>query len=219
MDARRLDIGEIVRFAWEKTRSNLSQLIVIMIVAIVANAIPSGMAESLEDSSPGPAALFRLVSFVISMLVGIGAVRIGLKLHDGQPTAISDLFAADWSLFWRYTVATILYALIVGIGLVLFVIPGVIFGVRYLFYAYFVFERGARPVEALAQSAAATQGVRWDVFLFGVVMLLLILLGTIALVVGLLITVPLVYVATARAYRTLTGSAPTIAPSAGVVPA
>jgi len=219
MDARRLDIGEIVRFAWERTRANLGQLIVLMIVAAVAQAIPSGIAESLQEPAPSLSFLFRLVALIISLLVGIGAVRIGLKLHDGQPAAVSDLFAADWSLFWRYTVATILYALIVGIGLVLFVIPGVIFGVRYLFYAYFVFERGARPVEALTQSAAATQGVRWDVFLFGVVMLLLILLGALALVVGLLITIPLVYVATARAYRTLTGSAPAIAPSAGVVPA
>lgn len=208
MDARRLDIGETVRFAWERTKSNLGQLIVLTVVAAVASAIPSGIAESLDESAPGVAALFSAIGFIISMLIGIGAVRIGLKLHDGQPAAIGDLFAADWSLFWRYTVATILYAVIVGIGLVLFVIPGVIFGVRYLFYAYFVFERGARPVEALAQSAAATEGVRWDVFLFGVVMLLLILLGAIALVVGLLITVPLVYVATARAYRTLTRTTP-----------
>lgn len=216
MDARMLDIGETVRFAWERTRTNLGLLVGLTVVAGISTIIPSSIAEWLQQPSPGLSALFRLIAFIISMLVSVGGVRIGLKIHDGQPVAVRDLFTADWSLFWRYVVASFLYSLVFGIGLILLVIPGIILGVRYFFYGYFVLERGARPVQSLAQSAAATAGVRWDVFLFIGVLLLLVVLGAILLGVGLLVTVPMAYIAAARAYRMLTKATPTAAPS-GVI--
>lgn len=203
---RRVDAGATIRYGWEVTKANLSLIVVLVIVAALATGIPSGIAESLERPAPGLAALFRLASSILSIVVGIGALRISLRLHDGQEVALRDLFAVDWSTFWRYAVATFLYSLIVAVGLVLFVIPGIILAVRYLFFGYFVVEKGARPVAALAQSSAATEGVRWDLFVFVLVLLLLNILGALLLLIGLLITVPVSYLASARVYRTLTSS-------------
>jgi len=203
---RRLDGGATIRYGWDVTKANLSLIIVLMIVAALATGIPSGIAESLEQPAPGLAVLFRLASSILSIVVGIGALRISLRLHDGQQVALRDLFAVDWSTFWRYGVATLLYSLVVAVGLVLFVIPGIILAVRYLLFGYFVVEKGARPVEALAQSSAATEGVRWDIFIFILALLLLNILGALLLLIGLLITVPISYLAAARVYRTLTSS-------------
>lgn len=205
---RRVDVGETIRYGWEVTKANLSLIIVLVIVAALATGIPSGIAESLERPAPALSALFRLASSILSIVVGIGALRVSLRLHDGQDVALRDLFAVDWSTFWRYAVATILYSLIVAVGLVLFVIPGIILAVRYLFFGYFVVEKGARPVEALAQSSAATEGVRWDLFVFAVALLILNVVGAMLLLVGLLVTVPISYLAAARVYRTLTPSPP-----------
>jgi len=203
---RKLDVGKTIRYGWDVTKANLSLLIVLVIVAALTTGIPSGIAESLEQPAPGLAALFRLASSILSIVVGIGALRISLRLHDGQEVALRDLFAVDWSTFWRYAVATFLYSLIVAVGLLLFVIPGIILAVRYLFFSYFVVEKRARPVEALAQSSAATEGVRWDLFVFVLALLLLNIVGALLLLIGLLITVPISYLAAARVYRTLTSS-------------
>jgi len=203
---RRVDAGAAIRYGWDVTKANLSLIIVLVIIAALATGIPSGIAESLEQPAPALSALFRLASSILSIVVSIGALRISLRLHDGQEVALRDLYAVDWSIFWRYAVATILYSLIVAVGLVLFVIPGIILGMRYLLFGYFVVEKGSRPVDALAQSSAATDGARWDLFVFVLALLLLNILSALALVVGLLITIPISFLASARVYRTLTSS-------------
>ena len=202
----RLDIGASIRYGWGVTKANLSLIIVLANAGALATGIPSGIAESLERPAPALSALFRLASSILSIVVGIGAVRISLRMHDGQEVMLRDLFAVDWSTFWRYLVATILYSLIVAVGLVLFVIPGIIFAVRYLLFGYFIIEKGARPVEALTRSSAATEGVRWDLFVFVLALVLLNILGALLLLIGLLVTVPISYLAAARIYRTLTTS-------------
>ncbi len=214
MNGRRLDVGETIRYGWTTTKANLGLVILLTIVAGLASGVPSWVADPLERSAPALALLLRLAAFVLSMLVGIGTLRISLLLHDGRPVEVRDLFRADWSLFWRYLLATFAYGLLMGIGFILLVVPGIVLAVRYVFYGYFVLERAARPGTALAQSAAATQGARWDLFILGLALLLLNVLGALLLLVGLLVTIPVSYLALARAYRTLTGGVPAPQPGA-----
>src|SRR4030067_690356 len=82
---------------------------------------------------------------IVSLVVSVGAIRISLRLHDGGSASVRDLFAVDGPLFWRYFLASVLYSLIVAVGFILLIVPGVIFSVRYVFYGYAVVERNARP--------------------------------------------------------------------------
>lgn len=207
MRAQKFDIEDAIRFGWETTKANLNTVIVLTIAGGLATGIPSWIAEVLERSSPFLSGVFRLASVIMSLIVGIGALRVSLRLHDGQPVAIGDLFAADWSLFRRYLVATIAYSLIVGFGLLLFVIPGLLLAVRFAFYGYIVVERDVGPYEALAQSETATQGARMDLFLLGLLLIVLNVLGAMLVFIGLLISIPVSSLAFARAYRTLTAGA------------
>jgi uncharacterized membrane protein len=207
MSAQKFEIEEMIRDGWEATKANLNTVIVLTIVGGLAIGIPSWIAEVLERSSPFLSGVFRLASAIMSLIVGIGALRVSLRLLDGQPVAVGDLFSADWSLFSRYLVATISYSLIVGFGLLLLVIPGLMFAVRFAFYGYFVVDRDVGPHEALAQSETATQGARLDLFLLGLLLIVLNVLGAMLLFIGLLISIPVSTLAVARAYRTLTGGA------------
>lgn len=208
MEARTFEIGDAIRFGWEKAKANLNLVVILTLVAGLATGIPSAIAEGVDEWSPGLAGLFNLAGAIISLVVSVGAIRISLRLHDGGSAAVGDLFAVDGSVFWRYLLTSILYTLIVTAGLVLLIIPGIIFSVRYVFYGYAVVDSNARPREALAQSAAATRGVWGKVSLFGLAIFLLNILGVLALGVGLLITAPVSALAVAWVYRRLsrTGS-------------
>lgn len=167
MDTRAFQVGDAIRFGWETTKANLNLVVVLTLVAALATAIPSGIAEGLNKTAPALAALFSLAGTVIS--------------------------------------------LIVGVGLILLVVPGIIFAVRYVFYGYAVVDRNAAPMDALAQSAAATKGVWGTVSLFGLAVLLLTILGALALGVGLLVTTPISVLAAAWVYRRLAGPPPAAA--------
>jgi uncharacterized membrane protein len=214
VETRTFEIGDAIRFGWEKTKANLNLVVILTLAAALATGIPSAIAQGLMDSAPGLSGLFRLAGSVISLIVGVGATRISLRLHDGGTATVRELFTVEGPLLWRYVLASLLYALIVAGGTILLIVPGIIFAVRYAFYGYAVVDRGAQPVESMAQSAAATKGVWWNVSLFGLVLILLNILGAMLLGVGLLLTAPTSALASAWVYRRLTGTQPAAVPAA-----
>ena len=209
MDAPKFDVGDAIRFGWETTKANLNLVVVLTLVAALATGVPSAIAQGLDRGSPVLAALFRLIGGIVSLVVAVSAIRISLRLHDGGSAEVRDLFAWDGPTLWRYFLASLLYSVIVAVGLVLLIVPGVIFSVRYAFYGYAVVEQNAGPREALAQSAAATRGAWWTVSLFGLVTILVNILGALLLGIGLLVTVPVTTLAAAWVYRKLTGTGST----------
>jgi uncharacterized membrane protein len=59
----------------------------------------------------------------------------------------------------------------------------------------------------LKESWRITNGNKWQLFLFGLVLIGLNLVGLLALVVGLLVTAPITWLAATHAYRTLASQA------------
>src|SRR3990172_7977843 len=126
MEAQKFEVGDAIRFGWETTKANLNLVVILTLVAAVATGIPFAIAEGFGPGGPVLATLFRPIGAIVSLVVSVGAIRISLRLHDGGSASVRDLFAVDGPLFWRYLWASILYSLIVAVGLVLLIIPGVI---------------------------------------------------------------------------------------------
>ncbi len=85
---------------------------------------------------------------------------------------------------------------------------------RLTFVAYLVLEAGKGPVEAVKESFRITQWSVGKIVLFSFALVLLNILGAIALLVGLLVTIPVSMLAMAHLYRTLY-----VAPVASPAPA
>jgi uncharacterized membrane protein len=92
----------------------------------------------------------------------------------------------------------------VGIGLVLLIVPGVIVAIVFAFYGFHIVDTGSTdPIGALRRSAEITRGHRWQLFLFGLLLIGLNLLGILLLVVGVLFTSGISLLAVAYVYRRL----------------
>jgi len=202
MEDREFPMTRAVGFGWQTFTTNILLFIglwaVIIIVELVVEGIPS---YRFEDNF-----MVRLLMYPISMLVGcaleVGVITISLRLVAGEPTEFSHFFSKVNVVFY-YLVATIIYSIIMMVGLVLFIIPGIYIAIRFQFYGYFIVDEGAGPIEALSRSGDITRGNMMNLFLFALLMFGLNLLGLLALVVGIFITVPLTWVATAYVYRYL----------------
>ena len=91
---------------------------------------------------------------------------------------------------------------IVG-GLLLLVIPGIIFAVRLSFVKYLIVEKDLKPMAALRESKRITKGNRWKLFWLYVVVFLVNLLGFICIIIGLFYTLPLTRLVIASVYKKL----------------
>jgi uncharacterized membrane protein len=76
-----------------------------------------------------------------------------------------------------------------------------------LFSGFLVIDRGLGPIQALKESHRITQGYKWTLFVFCLLLVLVNLAGLLALVVGIFVSAPVSLLALTHAYRVLSGGA------------
>jgi uncharacterized membrane protein len=162
--------------------------------------------EVVQGAPPPPPTVVQtlasLVSVVLSIFATLGATTFALRAHDDiARVQIADLWNPQ--PFWRFLGTELLVGIIVFFGFLLLVVPGIIAAVGLGFAPYLVIDRAKGPIEALKESWRITQGHKWQLFLFGLALIGLNILGLLALVVGLLVSVPVTWLAVTHAYRTL----------------
>jgi len=195
--------AEALRFGWQQTRAHLKSLLPIAFfaafLALVQRAIQGqpGVARGLA------ATIIELVQVGVTMTWIVAAIR----LHDGQPF--------DWNVlakrldgYLTFLLTAVLYGLIVAGGLILLVVPGVYWAVKYAFATFLVVDRQIDPLTAIRESGRITEGQRGRLFWFGLMLFGVNMLGAIAFGVGLLLTIPTSYLAAAYVFRRLEAHAP-----------
>jgi hypothetical protein len=138
---------------------------------------------------------------LLSGVILMGAVQIGLDLYAKKKTHFSRLFSC-MGLAIYHLIASFLYKLIVGIGLVLFIVPGVVAAVKFWFYRQALVAHHCNPIDALKKSYDASHGATFDTM---ITLLLLWIVMTIISVggVGLVLALPFALLVNVYLYKKL----------------
>lgn len=187
--------ADAVKLGWEKVTKNIPFFILVSITVIFVNFLPR-----ISDAIWGPSFILGLVFFLVKSFIDIGVIKVSLSFVDGLTSKYEDLFKG-MPLFLKYLGAILIFIVLVAIGLVLLIVPGIIVGIRLMFFGALIVDKGLDPVEALKRSFAMTKGKTWDLFLFTLLILVINLAGLICLGVGLIITLPLTSIALMDIYR------------------
>lgn len=198
-----LPIFNTISHAWEVVKANLGMLVLLFFVSFVVVLIPSGLSTLFDDSAP-LALVFNLLSYSVSFIVQIGLIRVGLKAYNGEDISFEDLYS-DIGKFISYAIASILYGIIVSIGFMLLIIPGIYLSIRLFFFTIAVVSEDLGPIEALKRSYELTQGNVLSILVLTFMLSLLNFAGVLLLGVGLLITIPIMEIALIHAYFLLGG--------------
>lgn len=192
-------IEESLKFGWHKTKAHSSLLFQVMLTLFALQVVSSIVTKVLGNTMQGIAA--TIVLAVVSLFVGVGFTIITLKLAKGEHASYADILPSGM-LVWRYLVANLLTGLLVVIGFILLIIPGIYLLLRYSMVRYSIID-GAGITDSLRHSAHMTMGVKWHLLGFFVVLILINIVGAILLLVGLLVTVPVTMIAYAHVYQKL----------------
>lgn len=171
------------------------------LISLIIGAIGSAFPEAPRDGFVLWAVGFALTG-VFSTFLNIGVTHFWLGAHDALQEAHVGLL---WfpRPFWKYLGASVLAALVVLAGFILLIVPGIIAALALSFVSFVVIDRGLSPIEALKESARITKGYRLELLLFFLLLAVINILGAVALLVGLLVSVPVSHLAMTHAYRTL----------------
>ncbi|MFH1825118.1 MAG: DUF975 family protein [Candidatus Firestonebacteria bacterium] len=202
MSEKKFSKSEAIKVGWNLMKPNLGFLAIVYSIVFVVTGILEIIVVLTQGSYPLISFNINIISFILSVFTGIGATKIYLKLYDKQKSQLTDLYDYYY-LFFKYLGGFLLCGLIVIGGFILLVIPGIIFMIKYQFFTYLIVDKEMGPVEAIKKSGKITQGSKWNLFLFGLVLVGVNLLGALCLLVGLIVTIPVTCLAYTFVYRKL----------------
>ena len=195
-------IEEALRFGWGVLEKNFGLILQFVFATLVLY-----FANYLFARVVGKGTLASLVNWLVGAVVALGWIYVALTFQAGKKPALENLQKALSPVFLNYLLASILYGLVVVAGLILLIIPGIYFAVKYGFFGYLVVEKKASSLDALKMSGKLTEGAIWPLLGFFVVAGLVNFLGALAFGIGLVVTIPITLLAGAQIYRSLSSQA------------
>ncbi len=189
---KQMIIGEAIEFGWNSVKAHILFFVGIFLLFFALSFMIFGAS----------AIATRIVLGILVAGISLGYFKVATDLVDEKAPEFKELFSC-FSLLLKYLVASILYLIIVSVGLVLLVIPGVIWAVQFGFYPYAIVRDRLGPLSALRKSSAVTEGMKSRLIVFGLVLFGINLLGLIVLGIGIIVTIPLSVIAAAHIFSQL----------------
>jgi uncharacterized membrane protein len=199
-------IKEALSFGWQKTTENLGFIIGVTLINFIVGYIgrPGMNPGKWKYSASSLLVLAYLVLWIVSTIISIGFTKIFIKLSRGEKAEFKDLIQ-HYKLFWKYLISRIVTGTIFIVGLILLIVPGIIFALRYSMVPFLVVDKGMWVFPALEESSKLTYGHKWQLLKLSLCFIGINILGALALGVGLLISIPVTAFAFMHVYNKLLG--------------
>jgi hypothetical protein len=171
----RLDIGWVVGATWRVLRTRAVDLILVALPFLWLPSVIAGFA-------PDNRAVQLLMNLPALVFTGGGSLITYQTLTAGLPVSASDATRAGAGRFGTLWLVALASGLLLVIGLVLLIVPGVIAGVGFCTASTVVMAENKNTVPAMQRAWDLSRGQRWR--LVGLAALLLVAsLGVLLVVV------------------------------------
>jgi uncharacterized membrane protein len=211
-------VGDAFTYGWKKFQEYLGPILIAMVIFFVvllavnfiATLFIGGVGEITDPDDLGFGAffsigylLFSLLSALVSLLIQAAVVRGALDITKGERIDINTFLSTE--NLGQIVLASIILAVGTAIGLILCVIPGLILIFFSQFTYQFIIDKGLPAFDAIKASFnLVNQNLGPVVGLF-FASILAFFVGALLCGIGLIVAIPVTIIATAYAYRRLSG--------------
>ncbi len=210
--------GEVLGKSWDMFKAHWLFLLMILGITLVSQVIISGLEKATQDMM-GISLLVSIATFLVSLWISFNFIKLYLHLIDTNTEGkISEAFSFSQS-FWPFLGASLLFTLMFVVGLLLFIVPGIYWALKYQFYGELIVDKKMGVLESLKKSSEITKGVKWQLLGFGFVLVGVNILGALALGIGLFVAIPMSSLAYFMVYRKLSVRLESVPPTPSVIPA
>jgi len=186
-------VGDYVKAGWELFKKYpagfVGYFIIILVASIALRLVP---------------VVGMLAGFVLVSPLNAGFFVVGAKLLKNQTPDFVDFFGG-FKFFLQLALLGVVSSILITLGLVLLIVPGIYLIVSYLFTVMFVVDRRLDFWPAMETSRRAVQPAWFKVFVLLLMLVVLNLAGALLLGVGLLVSIPLTHCILTVAYADLFG--------------
>ena len=171
-------------YGWETLKKHFVNLLVVTLILMVAQSL-SGFTGRSNDVSFSEGSISFIIWLLIAGPVSFSSMWVFLRAARGDEYEIKDAFACFGTNYFEIMLANFLTTIIIVIGVVFLIIPGIIFGVKLAFVPYLVMDKQMKAMDAIKLSWKMTDGYFWQIFLVGFLAVFIVIGGLILLVIGI----------------------------------
>ena len=215
---------EAYAFAWKLVTKKfgavavplvVGALVMVTLMGVVYAAVILGpqilVEQGLIDGSLALVLTYASMSVLILVVLVIQSYMLGgfhtvaLKAVRGQPTSVGDVFSGGKYML-TYFIGLLVQQILTAIGYALCIVPGVMLICGIWAWGYLVIDQGMGGVDALKRSWEMMKGHKMNVFIWGLLSILVYVAGELACVLPvLLISMPMIIISSAWIYLRIKG--------------
>ncbi len=204
-----IGVGSSYGHAWRQLWKHFLMLFLIGIIVAMISSPSSIMGSIAQETRGAGAAVLVIFSLAYGILltapIAYGSSFVYLKAARDDPLEVKDVFEG-FENYWNAVLANLLVAAICGLGVVLLIVPGIIFACKLSFTPYLVVDRKMQVIDAVQESWRMTTGHAWKVFLISLLAIPIGIAGLICCGVGIIISIMWVSLAHASLYYAVSSS-------------
>ena len=198
---KKVEIEKALAYGWKTTLANFWMFAFLLIALVFFTLIFASFTQSLEKSF-----LFYPLGVLFSIVAGgfISAylVRALLNTYKDKKVHLRGVQEVFPKLI-RFIFASIAYSAIVMVGFCLFIIPGIIFAIKFMYVPFLIVDKDMSFSEAFKTSNELASGVQWFLMAYLIISYFIILLGVLCFGIGLFFAVPTVWMSGVYIYKHL----------------
>lgn len=127
--------------------------------------------------------LLVAISIVLSLIFAPATIYLQIQSVKGNQTSFSQAITSGRQYMWRFFALSIIVGLTIFCGLLLFVVPGIIFMRRYLLAGYYMIDQNLGVNEAMRISAQQSKSYSGSIYgIIGVNIVLAIASGFLGII-------------------------------------
>jgi len=180
-------VWEFIGLAWDIVKPHWLVLAGIFFIQVAMGAVPY---------------IGGCVQLIIGGAIMVGIWRALLGMIGGRKPDVGMMFQG-FDRFGDAFLAGLISGILIGLGFVCLVVPGIILAIMWMFTYPVIAETGLGFWEAMRESSRLTEGYRWRLFLLALACGLIAILGVLVFCLGLFVALPVNFTALALAYRFL----------------
>ncbi len=195
-------VGGSFGHGWDTLKKYFLELLLITFIIVLIDA-PFGWfnKSSLTNYSYDFTNSFYSMLYwvLIASPIEYGVIYLFLKAVRGETVQIKDIFQ-PFNQFVDVVLANILVTGIVIAGIILLIIPGIIFAIKLVFVPYLVMDRKMNAINAVKESWKMTGGFGWTIFGMAILAFFICVGGFIVFFVGIIVSLMWIGAAFASLY-------------------
>ena len=180
-------VEKIINQAWIKFKENS-----LFWISITFFSIAIGLPGNIM---PSVALLCTLLSCYFSAAITLMSIKyMRVKVFLTMTLAINSV------RFLHYLASLFICAVVIVLGCFFFILPGIYIMLRLMLVKYLIVDKDVSFVQAIKKSWHLTKGMEWNLLAFVFAMFIIMVMGFLALCLGLIIAIPITQLSAAYLY-------------------